>query len=329
MKHRDPPPIVPEELLGREYACSGCGLNQPVNWMEKQPYPKESVAGTKAVGHWVPVSFSNTCSRCRLRNDIRADTTPRRGSLTISADEAVREVAGVSLFLLAGLGIAGDKRAVIECKVAQLEHDLARESGGTVKAFHAKDIMDRKVWPDRSLSAGLKYVRRMAKIARTNRVSKFITVGAMGTADAAQKRYLRDQVFSAYTLRTLELCTNAGVQPRFAFDQVQRGKKNGWAEECMVGIRRFPLFVWFSRGCHVPDIDHIEPGSTLESKIADCLAYITAREFERQASGLAVDVNTEWFGDTHFSGFNDGGDLIYADGVGFPWRKVFGSKGAR
>lgn len=233
------------------------------------------------------------------------------------------------MFLLAGCGISPDKRGAIETEILELENDLASNSGGCINAFHGKDIMDRKKWPEATLSTRLKYVRRMTKIADTDRVSKFVTAGAIRGAEAVAKRLLRDEVFSAYVLRALQRCTDSGIRPTFGFDQVQLGKRNGWAEECMVGIRRHPLFVWFSGGAHIADIDHIEPGSTTESKIADCLAFVTAREFERRAVGLSIDVDTRWFGYSQFSGFDGKGDLIFSDGVGFPWRNIFGFKSAR
>ena len=329
VKHRDPPLIVPQHLIGCEYTCIRCGVSQPIDWLEKQAFPKESVASRVAEGHWVPVSFSNTCPACQHRNDIVAEKQVFQGAGLISADEAARNVGDVSMFLLAGCGISPGKREEVETKVRKLENDLTNDSGKRLTAFHAKEIMDMRAWPDATLAKRLKYVRRMATIARTNRVSKFGTAGAIQGGDAAAKRFLRDQVFSAYTLRALQRCTDSGIRPTFAFDQVQRGKKNGWAEECMVGIRRFPLFVWFSRGAHVPEIEHVEPGSTVESKLADCLAFVTAREFERRIAKLAVDVDTRWFGHSQFSGFDGKGDLIFSDGVGFPWRRVFGFKSTR
>lgn len=328
-KHRDPPPIVPKELLGREFTCAACGAEQSIDWLQKQPFPKESVASTVAEGHWVPVSFSNTCEACGHRNDVVAETKEFRGGLLISADEAGREIGEISMFLLAGCGISPDKREAIETKIRMLEERLSEESGGRITAFHAKDIMDRKLWPDASFSKRLKYVRQMSHIAHTNRVSKFVTAGALWSADAGEKRYLRDQVFSAYCLRALQSTTENGITPVFAFDEVQRGKKNGWAEECMIGIRRYPLFVWYSRGAHIPDIQHISPGSTTESKLADCLAFVTAREFERRVSKHTIDADTHWYGYSQFSGYNGDGDLITSDGVGFPWKQVFGLKSAR
>ena len=175
----------------------------------------------------------------------------------------------------------------------------------------------------------LKFIRRMSRIAQTKYGTKFVTVGALRADEAAQTRYLRDQVFSAYTMRTLQRCRDSGITPIFAFDETQRGKKNGWAEECMIGFRRCPLFVWLSRGAHIADIEHVTPGSTAESKLADCLAFVAAREFERHMSKLEVDVDTRWYGSAHFSSFNGKGDLIPSDGIGFPWRQVFGFKSAR
>jgi hypothetical protein len=329
VKHRDPPLIVPRELVGREYACTNCGAWHPIDWLEKKPYPKDSIKSTVAVGHWVPVSFLNTCPACNQRNHLVAETKHFHGQLLISADEAGREIGDISMFLLAGCGISHDKRKSIEADVRLLERELADASGGRITAFHAKEIMDRKMWPEASLSIRIKYVRRMAKIAKTNRVSKFVTAGAVRGSDALGKRYLRDEVFTAYTMRTLQRCTDLGIRPTFGFDQVQRGKKNGWAEECMVGIRRYPLFVWFSRGAHIAEIEHVKPGSTTESKLADCLAFVTARELEQRLAKRFVDVDTQWYGYSQFSGYDGKGDLIFSDGIGFPWRQVFGFKSAR
>ena len=184
--------------------------------------------------------------------------------------------------------------------------------------------MDSKSWPNAKGATRLNFIHRMTWIARAKYVHKFVTVGALQTDKPAEMMYLRDQVFSAYTMRTLDSCVNFGIRPIFAFDEVKRGKKNGWAEECMIGIRRYPLFVWFSRGAHVAEIMHVEPGSTIESKLADCIAYVTAREFYLRKSGKNVDVNTQLYGYSHFSGFNGDGDFISSDGVGFPWRKIYG-----
>jgi hypothetical protein len=328
-KHRDPPLIVPEQLLGRLFKCERCGTEQPVDWLEKQPFPKESIASTVAPVQYVPISFSNNCVHCQHRNDIVAERKELRGGLLISADEASRGVADVSMFLLAGCGISPDKRAEIEAKISALESDLAHESAGTIRAFHAKEIMDQKCWANVNLSKRLKYIRRMSEIARTNRLSKFVTAGAFKGADAPLKRHLRDQVFFGYVIRALELCVASGIRPVFAFDEVERGKRNGWAEECMIGLRRYPLFVWLSRGAHIEDIQHVPPGSTVESKLADCLAFVTAREFERRVANLNVDVNTRWYGRSQFSGYNACGDLVTSDGVGFPWRQVFGLNSVR
>lgn len=329
VKHRDPPPIIPKELLGRRFTCTACRAEQNIDWLQKQPFPKESIASNAGDGNWVPVSFSNTCLACSHRNDIAVERGKFRGELLISADEAFRQVGGIWMFLLAGCGISPDRRAAIEAKIGALEKELTKDSGGRLTAFHAKGIMDSKSWPEPPIAKRLKYIRRMSKIAQTNRVSKFVTAGALRTKDAAEMRYLRDQVFSGYTMRALQRSTDAGIRPIFAFDEIQLGRRNGWAEECMIGIRRYPLFVWYSRGAHVADIEHVTPGSTTESKLADCLAFVTAREFERRMLNKDVDVDTRWYGNSQFSGYNGVGDLIASDGRGFPWRHVFGLKSAR
>lgn len=329
VKHRDPPLLVPKELIGRNFKCAACGTEQPIDWLQKQPFPKESIASDTAPGHWVPVSFSNTCRMCSRRNDVVVEAKEFKGGLQISADEASRQVDGISMFLLAGCGISPDKRASIEGKIGALEDELAKASGKRLTAFHAKDIMDSRSWPETSLVTRLKFIRQMCEIAQTNRVTKFVTAGALLTKDAAEQRYLRDQVFSAFVMRALQRSTDNGIVPNFAFDQTQAGKKNGWAEECMIGIRRYPLFVWFSRGAHIADIEHVPPGSTAESKLADCLAFVTAREFYRRVSGKSIDVDTRWYGRSLFSGYNGKGDLLYNEGRGFPWKRIFGLENAR
>ena len=180
-------------------------------------------------------------------------------------------------------------------------------------------------WPDASFARRAKFIKKMAFAARSITVTKFVTAGAVyNNKTSKMHKNIRDQVFSAYVMRVLHLTRIHGIIPRFAFDQVQRGKRSGWADECMTGIRRSPFFIWASKGAHIEPIQYVEPGATLESKIADCLAFVTAREFARRFSARDVDVNSKWFGHTHYSGFNGRGDLIPRDGVGFPWKAVFG-----
>ena len=145
--HRDPPPITPPELIGNKFVCSACSQEQKIGWHEKQSFPKESIASNAGNGHWVPTSFSNTCRTCSHSNDIIAERGEIRGHLRISADEASRKIDDISMFLLADCGISSDKRNTITTKIRMLESDLARESGGCLTSFHAKDIMSGKSWP--------------------------------------------------------------------------------------------------------------------------------------------------------------------------------------
>ena len=329
-KHRNPPKVVPTELAGRLFKCEKCGSEQPIDWFAKQPFPSESIASDVSVGFWIPISFFNKCA-CTHLNSIEIERKDTLGRMVISADESFRQLDYIYMFLYAGCGIAGDKRAGIQSKITALEKRLARDSGGLLKSFHAKSIMSSKSWPQATRAKRLEYIREMCKIAKSKYVLRFVTTGSLYTtrATAKEMKLLRDRVFSAYTIRTLERCTNGGVAPTFAFDQAQNGSKNGWAEECMIGIRRSPLFIWFTRGAHVPAIEHVAPGSTIESKLADCIAFVTAREFDCRISGKNIDVDTQWYGYSQFSGFNSQTDLIYNDGVGFPWRHVFGMKNKR
>lgn len=328
VNHRDPPPIIPQELLGKTFICEQCGEARVIDWQQKQPFPKDSVASKVKKGNWVPVSFLNTCS-CTHANHVKVETKEFSGSLFLSADEASRRVNDIYMFLLAGCGVSPNKQDYIADKIYALEQDLEKESEGRIKEFHAKEIMSSKSWPNATKVKRLKFIRKMSAIARSNRVSKFVTAGAIHRPTSSQMKYLRDQVFSAYTMRSLDLCTNSGIRPIFGFDETQNGKKNGWAEECMIGIRRYPLFVWHCRGAHIEDIKHVKPGSSIESKLADCLAFVTAREFDRRVSGSVMDVDTRWYARSFFSGYDAKGDLIFSDGVGYPWNRVFGLKSKR
>lgn len=322
--YRDPPAIVPTELLNSTFTCKQCGISCPINWFEKQAFPKESIPSNDGTGHWVPVSFLSTCGHCDDANDIPVETTRAKAKILISADEAARELQDKFYFTIAGCSVSPDIRQRTERRIKKLEKEISAESNGAITRFHAKDVMDQNAWADASLTQRLKYIKKMCKIARSLKISKFIFAGCLRNADKKQKRYLRDQVLAAYFMRVLDLATANGYRPAFAFDQVQAGKKNGWIDECITGIRRTPLFVKLARGIHIGEPDHIEPLSTLESQISDCLAYMTAREFACKIEGKSGFVPTAFFGESFFAGFNGNGDLIYRDGKGFPLAKVFG-----
>lgn len=109
VKHREPPPIIPADLLEHTYTCEKCDTEQKIDWLQKQPFPKESVASDVQRGvHWVPISFLNTCA-CSHRNHIRVKKKELHRELLISADEASRPVDGIHMFLLAGCGISSKK----------------------------------------------------------------------------------------------------------------------------------------------------------------------------------------------------------------------------
>ena len=325
--------IVPEYLQSRQYTCQACSAQQPVDWFQKQFFPKDSVASTAEVeGFWVPISFTNNCRLCGVPNFIVAEDAPVTGRLTICGDEAAREIDDLYFFLIAGCGISPDIRDRTEREIADIEGELRTRSKGRHQSFHATDLMNARLWPEVTFERRLSFLKRMCRLARSVKVTKFITAGAVrvnGQSASKAQRFVRDQVFSAYTMRVLQTVREAGFVPLFQFDQVQAGKVSGWANECMAGLRRYPLFVWFSRRAHIPGLEYIAPGSTAESKIADCLAFVTAREFLHNLNGARAYVPTSEYGRSFFSGFDGAGNLLFSDGTGYPWQRIFGIGGGR
>ncbi len=323
-KHREPPFVIPEYLQARSFDCDFCGTKNLVNWYRKQDYPKESIAAQNQSGHWVPVSFLNDCSHCHAVKQINVETKDLKAGIVVGGDEAEREFNDKYYYLISGCIISPEVRLRIENKVFDLEAKLRKESGGSIDIFHAKEIMDSRVWPGGTLAQRQKYLRKMCKIISTNRITKFNAAGCLVSASGNQRKYLRDQVFSAFYIFTLEKFTWRGWSPLYKFDQVQRGKRNGWAEECVVGLRHYPIFVELARGLHIPEPEFVEPLSSLESKISDCLAYVTAREFHCKIRGREDYVPSNQYGSAWHSGYNGRGDLIYRHAKGFPLKEVFG-----
>lgn len=323
-----PPMLIDPDLVSKSYHCEHCGAWNAVNWFKQQGAPKESVK-SDIKGFWVPISFTNICAVCEGENCIAAPESPDARGLYLFADESDRhfELNGKKYyyFCLAGVGISPTHIRSIQASVDKIEQTLSEASNGRVTALHAKDVMDAKNWsPSFTPQFRANFLLRACKLVETKFVTKFVVCGCVEWTKSDEQHYLRDQVFSAYYLYSLSRIRKSGFVPLYHFDQVRSGKKNGWAEECVRGIRCYPQFVWYSQRAHIPEEVFIKPGSCVQSKLADVLAFVTAREFARCRSGQKTEIPTKAFGSTFFAGFNGKSDLIFRTQKGFPLVHVFG-----
>ncbi len=331
-KHRTPPFIVPSDLVKMRFVCGNCHEEGLINWVERQGAPKESVKSTVQDGHWVPISFRNTCPHCEAPNEISAPAFERRAALTLVGDESYRELTykGDNLFYMciALVGVDPGIRNEIEYGVLELEEYMRERSNGKTKAFHAKDILTTKNWPTGvSFEDRVSFIKKMCQLCSNKKVTKIVSAGCVVTSDKQRDmRHVRDEVYSSLIMYSLDRTRKAGLVPVYKFDRIQKGRESGWAKECVTGIRLYPLFVWLSARAHIPAVEFIEPLSCLESKMADCLAYVTANEFARRVSGRHPAVTSAEFGRAMFIGYNGRGDLIHEDSTGYPLERVFAIK---
>ncbi|RVH71116.1 hypothetical protein CN203_30740 [Sinorhizobium meliloti] len=325
---RRPPPLVSGSLDNIRFDCILCRQSSRVNWYWPQWFPKESIPSNHR-GYWVPIDFQNQCEHCQFPVRITAPLRDVKYRLNFHGDEAERHFRKNEeryyYYCYALAAISPNKRSKILEEITLLEQRATQMSKGRVSTLHAKDIMTDKLWPhDLPKSLRVKLIRDACKVIAVKEVSKFVFAGAARWSLVADQRRVRDELFSASFLYVLGFCTAQGIMPHFTFDLVKNNQKNGWAEECIRGIRYQPSFVWYSGRNHVPEPEFAKGASTLEGKVADILAYVTAREFDKTQSGDFVDVDSSLFGKAHFAGFDGNGDLQYGSGKGFPLRRVFG-----
>lgn len=310
--HRDPPLLIPRELLDRRFACSNCGTSNAVNWYQKQDTSLDAVEGTTAAGgYWVRASFQNNCANCDAPNQVAVNRWNAKSRLVISADEAFREEGDLRIFVFAGCGVQRDFAPLLEERCMAIERDIAHISNGSLTRFHATEIMA----VDALLFKKVNIIGRMATAISVNRVSKFGV--AFCSKDKASEKSMRDAAASFYMLLIMWIAGQQGIVPKFEFDQTQSGKKNGWLEECFTGLKRYPIFYELAGGNIVPDPVDVKPLSTVHSKASDCIAYITAREIAKAYLGKNSEVPSKRVGMLHSAFFADG-DVTYGCQLGFP-----------
>lgn len=310
--HREPPFLIPREMTERKFVCSRCGASNQVNWYRKQASSLQSVEGTtEAKGFWVRSSFKNDCAACGSVSDLPVTRWSAKSRFSIYADEAYREECGVRTFVIAGCGVQQGYLPRLERQVTRFETELKSISGGSIERFHAKDIMGCK------LPSGdrIKLINSMSSFCRSDRISKLVVV--YYAIEPVSQKFMRDITTSFFMMFALWLCRKNQIVPKFYFDRTQSNKRNGWIEECFTGLKRSPLFIDMAGGNHIEQPVDVDPLSTIQSKLSDCIAFSVAREIAKIAAEMSSDVSTARLGKLHSAFFADG-DVTYGCARGFP-----------
>lgn len=309
--HRDPPFLLPRELLDRRFACD-CGAQSPVSWYQKQASSLHAVQGTtSAGGYWIRSSFENGCAACGKVQQVPVTRWTAKSRLTVTADEAFRELNNLRVFVVAGCAVQRDFLPILAKRCAVIEKKIVKVSDGAVNRFHAKEVMSIDV----PLAKRAKIISDMASAISANRVNKFVV--AFYSVTKTPEKVMRDAATSFFMLFVLWLAGRDKTVPSFEFDRTQAGKSNGWIAECFTRIKRFPIFSELAGGNFVADPIDVDPLTTIRSKSSDCIAYTVAREILKAAGGVRSEVSTKNLGMIQSAFFGEA-DVTYGCQTGFP-----------
>ena len=309
-----------------------------------QEFPKHPVKSAVSMGHWVPVSISQTCT-C---GEISHVDVPRRNTDSVCnlyGDEAERVfepngLPGVDnashFFCITLCGCHQKAASRLQNRIRRIKRDLRPTQSPDDWRFHYKEFWgthtDSADYAVESLNDKIVFGKKFAKVIRDARPELFtLTLGSCRIAQANDQwsklvRQHKQDVFATALLSSLEQVRSRELGVRWHFDHNvppdKRTGEEGWAEEVFLGLQYMPLFTYLSSGSTVLSPTFREPGSHFLLEVADIMSFLAAREFHTRAVKRDCEVPTSLTGVGFYQAVLQHG-VEPAWSRGFPFKKFF------
>lgn len=341
---RQNPGLVPERLLGLKSICPKCHNRDKIKWVDELSYPGEPILNIPSGKYFVPVSFPVACSACSSEYHV---PVPERKSDTtwhLYGDEGHRIIERngqtISFMCLTLSCLHRDKYDLAQQRFAQLKRQARPDTNPEDWVHHFTDIWSTSTEKEKysfknknqKIEYGLKYAHRIKKLMPYLQI--FVYTSAIVLAEnlggrKASLKYQKEELFKRTIVTSLDLFRGNRSTPSWTFDNIQDAsngpKREGWAEECFLGLQYTPLFMYLSSGVAVHAPKFVKPGSHLLLEISDFISFILAREFMLSAQGKAVEIPSGRFGPATFNMVKSDGDIFTTTELGsFAIQRFFG-----
>lgn len=306
---RKNPGVVPVDLDTVKATCIYCGFKNDINWVEDLLFPKEPIELSDASGHWVPVSFPITCLDCKKDFDFNTPIKEKESTWNLFGDEAARIITRngkqISFFCISLVGLHKDKHDIAKNKIQKLKLVARPDVAPELWPHHFTQIWsdsgEDRVFSFSSVQEKIFYGQKLSKLIKnlkphlsTFNFSNAIILPENKKDRASALKHQKQDIYKQALLTTLSIFRENNKGIRWTFDNIKDTtdgtKKEGWADECFLGLQYTRLFTYLCAGIAVHPPKFVQPGSHFLLEIADFISFCMAREFQRVSEGKNSEI---------------------------------------